>query len=152
MRLLCRLCVLTGLLLAITACSTSERASRAEPTPEGLAGTSWRLVQFQGGDDQVLKPDDRSKYTVQFNADGTVSVRLDCNRGRGTWKSSAPPQLELTPLALSRAMCPQMALHDQLAKQWTFIRSYLIRDAHLFLSLTADAGTYEFEPTKAETP
>jgi para-nitrobenzyl esterase len=152
MRLPSRLCVLTGLLLAITACSTSERASRAAPASAGLAGTSWHLVQFQGADDKVLKPDDPSKYSVEFNEDRTVSVRLDCNRGRGTWKSTAPPQLELTPLALSRAMCPQMTLHDQIATQWTFIRSYLIRDTHLFLSLMADAGIYEFEPTKAETP
>jgi hypothetical protein len=31
-------------------------------------------------------------------------------------------------------------------KQWAHIRSYVIRDEHLFLALMADGGIYEFEP------
>jgi para-nitrobenzyl esterase len=140
---------LAGVLMIASGCSTTESPSAAPSA--GLSGTSWRLVQFQGGDDRVLKPDDPAKYTVQFNADGTVAVRLDCNRGRGTWKSPESARLELGPLALTRAMCSEMALHDQIAKQWTFIRSYVIRDGHLFLSLMADGGIYELEPMKPET-
>src|SRR5262249_11396752 len=96
-----------------------------------------------------LKPDSASNYTVEFRTDSTVAVRLDCNRGRGTWVSRSASQLELGPLALTRAMCPHMALHDQLAKQWPSIRSYVLRDTHLFLSLMADGGTYEFEPANS---
>jgi para-nitrobenzyl esterase len=33
-----------------------------------------------------------------------------------------------------------------MVKQWGYIRSYLIKDGHLFLSLMADGGIYEFEP------
>jgi len=40
--------------------------------PQTLAGTSWQLVKFQGGDGTILSPDDRSKYTLDFNANGTV--------------------------------------------------------------------------------
>ena len=112
-----------------------------------LAGTSWQLIKFQDGDDAVLTPDDRSKYTITFDKGGNVSARVDCNRGRGTWKSSGPGQLQFGPLALTRAMCPAGSLHDQIAKQWTNIRSYVIKDGHLFLSLMADGGIYEFEPT-----
>jgi heat shock protein HslJ len=61
-----------------------------------------------------------------------------------------PGQLEFGPLASTRAMCPPGSLHDQMAKQWSAIRSYLVRDGHLFLSLMADGGIYEFEPL--ETP
>jgi para-nitrobenzyl esterase len=31
-------------------------------------------------------------------------------------------------------------------KQWGNVRSYVIRDGHLFLALMADGGIYEFEP------
>jgi len=41
---------------------------------------------------------------------------------------------------------------DQIVKQWGFIRSYLIKDGHLFLSLMADGGVYEFEPIDAANP
>ena len=112
----------------------------------GLAGTSWQLVKFQGSDDTTLTPDDRSNYTVEFGAGGQLTARLDCNRGRGTWKSTSSSQIALGPLALTRALCPPGSMHDQIVKQWGNIRSYVIRDGHLFLALMADGGIYEFEP------
>jgi para-nitrobenzyl esterase len=103
-------------------------------------------VKFQGGDDKTLTPDDRSKYTLAFGAEGGVSARFDCNRGRGTWTSPDGVQLELGPLALTRATCPPGSLHDRLIKDWGYVRSNVIKDGHLFLSLMADGGIYEFEP------
>ncbi len=48
-------------------------------------------------------------------------------------------------------MCPPGSLHDQIVKQWGNIRSYVMKDGHLFLSLMADGGIYEFEPaTKSQ--
>jgi para-nitrobenzyl esterase len=41
---------------------------------------------------------------------------------------------------------PAWALHDRIVKHWSLIRSFVIRDGHLFLSLMADGGIYEFEP------
>jgi len=118
----------------------------AQPAPDSLAGTSWQLVRFRGGDDTVLTPDDKAKYTVAFAADGSVSVRLDCNRGRGTWKSAGRNQIEFGPMALTRAMCPPGSLHDRIVRQWPYVRSYVIRGGRLFLSLMADGGIYELEP------
>jgi len=115
-------------------------------TPSPLQGTRWRLVRFQGGDDTTLTPDDRAKYTIEFGAGGRLTARIDCNRGRGTWKSSGASQLELGPLALTRAKCPDGSLHDRIVKHWSYIRSYVIKDGHLFLALMADGGIYEFEP------
>jgi putative lipoprotein len=122
----------------------------SQNTQAGLGGTSWRLVKFQGGDETTLTPDDPAKYTIAFETDGRLRARIDCNRGMGTWKSSAPPQLEFGPLALTRALCPPGSLHDQLVRQWPYVRSYVMRDGHLFLSLMADGGIYEFEPMSGE--
>ena len=113
-----------------------------------LAGTSWQLVRFQGGDDTSMTPDDRSKYTIAFGADGQVTARIDCNRGRGTWRPSGVSQVALGPLALTRAQCPVGSMHDQIVKQWTSIRTYLLREGRLFLLLVADGGAYEFEPAR----
>ena len=120
----------------------------SQNAPTTLAGTSWQLVAFRGGDDTTLTPGDGARYTIAFDADGNVAVRLDCNRGHGTWKSAGPNQLEFGPLALTRAMCPPGSLHDHMVKQWPYIRSYILREGHLFLSLMADGGVYEFEPAK----
>jgi para-nitrobenzyl esterase len=118
----------------------------AQVTTPGLDGTSWRLVRFQGGDDTVLTPDEKTKYTMAFDAEGRVSMRIDCNRGSGTWESSGPSQLRFGPLALTRAMCPPAPLNERLARDWDYVRSYVMKDGHLFLSLMADGGIYEFEP------
>lgn len=121
----------------------------------GLGGTSWQLVRFQGSDDKLLTPDDPAKYTIAFGTDGSVSARIDCNRGRGTWKSSGPNQLQFGPLALTRAMCPPGSLHDRMVKDWEFVRSYILKDGYLFPALMADGGIYEFEPiggSKAAAP
>ena len=135
-----------GALLLTSSCARMP----PQEMPAGLDGTSWQLVRFQGGDDKVLAPDDRAKYTIAFGADGVVRVRIDCNRGRGTWSSPGTNQLQLRPLALTHAMCPPGSLHDHIVKQWAFIRSYVFRDGRLFLSLMADGGIYEFEPLKGQ--
>jgi para-nitrobenzyl esterase len=131
------------LALALWPAVPHAQAPSAEAAQD-LAG-AWQLVRFQGGDDRVLVPDDKGKYTIAFDAAGGVSVRIDCNRGRGAWQSAARGQLGFGPMALTRAMCPPAALSDRLAKDWSFVRSYVVRDGRLFLSLMADAGIYEFE-------
>lgn len=127
-------------------------AAGCAPTPKvqlgGIGETSWQLVKFQGGDGAVLTPDDRTKYTLAFTNDGYVSARFDCNRGRGTWILNGPNEIRFGPMALTRANCPPGSLHDHLVKQWPSIRSYTLKGGHLFLALMADAGSYEFEPTR----
>ena len=152
--------LVAGLLVAILHCKpapeqpanmNSSTQDTAQDRSAGLGGTSWRLVQFEGGDGTTLKPDDRAKYTIAFGTDGRLDARLDCNRGTSTWKSSAPSHLELGTLALTRAKCPPESLHDQMVKQWPYVRSYVMKDGHLFVSLMADGGIYEFEPLKTDT-
>ena len=120
----------------------------APAAPQTLDGTSWQLVRFQGGDDKVLVPDDRSKYTLSFGADGRLSARIDCNRGSGSWKSPVKGRLELGAMAVTRAMCPPGSLHDPIVRQLPYVRSYVIKDGRLFLSLIADGGVYELEPAR----
>ena len=124
----------------------TQPSAPASGAVTGFAGTSWQLVKFQSMDDTTLTPDDRAKYTIEFAAGGKLIVRVDCNRGTGTWKSAGPSQIEFGPLALTRAQCPAGSLHDQIVKQWPNIRSYVLRDGHLFLALKMDSGIYEFEP------
>jgi heat shock protein HslJ len=134
---------LSLILVHVTTAAASQQPPTAASPP---AGTSWQLVRFQGGDGKELTPDDRSKYTIAFDKSGNLTARIDCNRGRGTWASTGPGNLLFSPMALTRAMCPPGSLHDQIARQWTNIRSYVLKGGHLFLSLMADGGIYEFEP------
>jgi para-nitrobenzyl esterase len=110
------------------------------------AGTSWKLVKIAYSDDTIHKPDNLTKYTLTFLDKTHVPARIDCNRGTGTWKSTAPGKLEFGPIATTRAMCPPASLYDLVMRDLPNFRSYLLKDGKLFLALMVDGGIYEFEP------
>ena len=113
--------------------------------PAGLPNTSWQLLEIRNADGTSLHLDDSSKYTVTFEADGSLTAQVDCNRGKGTWKSTSPGQIELGPMALTRAMCPPGSLSDRVAKDLSTAQSYTIESGQLHLTLST-GGYYEFEP------
>ena len=123
-----------------------------------LAGTGWRLVEFQSMDDTIgtVRPDDPSLYTMDLNNDGTVTMRLNCNRASGTWSiepGSNPDsgRFEFGPLATTRALCPPPSMDESIAAQSAYIRSYVLKEGRLYLSLMADGGIYAWEQTSGET-
>ena len=133
----------------LAACATIAQTP-PQSSSQQLEGSSWQLVKLEGADRKAVTPGDKAKYTIAFDADGGLTARIDCNRGRGTWKSPGPGELQLSPLALTRAMCPPGSLHDRIVKDLGTVRSYAITGGHLFLSLGADAGSYELEPAGAK--
>lgn len=124
------------------------------PAPAGgpLAGTRWRLVELQSMDDAqgTSKPSSPASYTMRLDADGRVSMTLNCNQGTGTWKATAASadsgSFEFGPLAVTRALCPPPSLDERIAAQAQYVRSYLLRDGKLNLSLMADGGIQVWEP------
>ena len=154
MRRLDRRGVMLCLGMLAAACASNRPPTVSEPAGQdpppaaaasSLQGTRWQLVRFQGSDGTVLTPDDKAKYTIDFDAEGRLAARIDCNRGSGTWRVTGQNQLALGPMAMTRAACPPGSLHDQIVRQWGFVRSFLIKGDRLFLSLMADGGVYEFE-------
>jgi para-nitrobenzyl esterase len=143
------------MLVTLNACSspapdaapTASPAAAPATAAAGLTGTSWRLVQISMSDGVTRPAIDRSRYTIGFGENDLLNVRFDCNRGRGSWKSSGSGQLEFGAVSLTRMACPMGSLHDELVRQWPYVRSYVIKDGRLYLSLMADGGTIEFEPS-----
>jgi para-nitrobenzyl esterase len=111
-----------------------------------LIGITWKLVKITYSDDTIFKPDDPAKYTLTFQDDGQVAVRIDCNRGYGTWNASAPGKLEFGSLTTTQTMCPPGSLYGLVIRDLPNFRSYLLKDGKLFLALMADGGIYEFAP------
>ena len=135
--------------MAIASAPTNSHLTFAGQKPGAaneLAGTSWKLVKFQGGDETTLVPDDGSKYTVTFGRDGRISARVDCNRASSTWKSGGGNQLQFGSWSRTSAKCAQGSLHDKIVNEGANVRSYSIKNGHLFLSGMAAGGYYELEP------
>lgn len=154
LRLLCAPVLVCALLPTLSHSSSEQRtivpstapvasAVIADPT---LAGTAWQLVEITSMNDRVDTPDDRSLYTVEFKADGSLQIRADCNRGVGSWTSASPGQLQFSHIAATQALCPPHSLHDRYMAEFPWVRSYVIKDGHLFLATMADGSIIEFEP------
>jgi len=132
----------------------AQRGSGSSPAPPArLANTDWRLVEFQSMDDATgtIRPKDPSLFTMRLNADGTVTMRLDCNRATGTWSAQPGPdgssgRFEFGPLAGTRALCPPPRLDERVTGQAQYVRSFLLKDGRLHLSLMADGGIFVWAP------
>lgn len=128
--------------------AVAMRQPQIQEPRRSLAGTSWSLVHFQSSDDSIGKivPPRLERYSLQFAADGTLSLQLDCNRARGRWEatpsSGSGGPLKITGGAMTRAMCGPGALDTRIARDLAFVRSYTIAGGRLSLALEADAGFY----------
>jgi len=138
---------------ATDATPASSPASAADSLPAALIGTSWRWVSFQSMDDATgtVRPDDPDAYTLRLAADGSVGMTLDCNQGRGSWTASAGESgvggsFTFGALAVTRALCPPPSLGERVASDAEYVRSWLLEDGRLHLSLLADGGIYTWEP------
>jgi len=91
------------------------------------------FIRWQGSAADVSSLD----LAVQVTRDALAAASFD---------PAEASQLVFGPMAMTRAMCPPGSLHDRIVKDMPYVRSYVIKDGHLFLSLMADGGIYELEP------
>ena len=146
-----RVLLIAGILAASATMSVAGCGSTASADP--LTGTTWRLLGIESMAPQEQPSttiDDPSKYTVTFGDDGRAAFQVDCNRGNASWEisASAPDSGTLTfgPIALTRMMCPQPSADARVAAALGYVRSFLLSDGKLHLSLLADSGIMHWEP------
>ncbi len=139
-------CLVLAAGLLLEACHAQPRA-----TPS-LAATSWQLAELRsfGSAGTIVRPDDPAKYELDFAADGSLAMRLDCNRGAARWSAQATPEgygeLAITQAAMTRAMCPPGSLDNRIAQEIALVRRYSIEDGRLALILDADHGMQVWLP------
>ena len=137
--------MLTGIAVVTSLVAHGQKSSSSV-----LSGTSWQLVRMKAPDEQTFTPGDKSKYTITFRANGRVTARVDCNRAGSTWKATANGELQFGSWSRTTAKCGPGSLHDQIVTEGASVRSFAIKDGHLFLSGLAAGGYYELEPMSAE--
>ncbi|MGV1088462.1 MAG: META domain-containing protein [Mycobacterium sp.] len=138
--------ILPALALAMAGCGS---AAAADP----LTGTSWQLLSIESmspAEEPSTTIDEPGLYMVTFGDDDRASFQVHCNRGSSTWQATAaaPDSGSLTfgPMALTRMMCPQPSPDTKVTAALGRVRSYLIADGKLHLSLEADGGIMHWKP------
>ena len=142
-----------GLMVVVAALAVAACASTPALRPKSqLAGTSWQLQAIQSMEDAqgTTRISDPARFTLHFDASGRTSLRLDCNRGTGTWQAVAAGDssgsLKFGPIAATRALCHPPNLDERVVRDLGYVRGYLLRDGKLYLSLMADGGIYQWAP------
>ncbi|WP_347221955.1 META domain-containing protein [Mycolicibacterium poriferae] len=145
-------------LAAATVALLTGCSAPAAEAATSLDGTAWRLTEIQSMDDAqgtTAVPADQ-RYTVDFGVregeSGPASFQIDCNRGSSTWQMSADDsgtsgRLTFGPIAVTEMACPPGSLDQRVTRALTAVRSYLLQDGRLHLSLFADSGILTWEPT-----
>jgi len=101
-------------------------------------------------DDTTLEVDDPARYTLEIRADG-VFVLADCNRGRGGVELEGS-MIEFTEIATTRMACPPESLANRYLSHLEYVRSWVLSDGNLYLSLMADGGILRFRPGGEDSP
>lgn len=109
-----------------------------------LTGVVWEWQRFEGGDGSVVAPDNPSFYTLEFFPDGSLTARLDCNQGAGTYSTDGA-MIELM-VASTLIGCSEGSLGAEFGGYLAEANTYVIRDGQLALSLPLDSGIVFFNP------
>jgi len=144
-------CLVLVLPFTLFACSGGGGENVDETAPEAgepgvVSGPQgrWEWISFQGMDDGTLDVSDPTLYTLEIRDDG-ASIRADCNTGTGSLELEGP-QLQFGPIATTMMACPDASLADRYLKYLEYVRSWVLENGHLYLSLYADGGIMEFRP------
>ena len=111
----------------------------------GIIGPVWQWTQTLYNDDRTVVPADPENYTVQFQEDGTISVKADCNVKGGTYSIPRGEKtifIEITQSTI--AACPEGSLEDEFVKGLSAATIYFIQNGDLCLDLKYDSGTMQF--------
>ena len=106
-------------------------------------GIVWSWIGTQTSDGGGVVPEGRERYTLEFLAGGTVSVRADCNRGSATYVRNGN-SLGIGPIALTRMACPSDTRDAEFVKGLAAVSGHQLRGSDLVLTLKADSGSMRF--------
>ncbi|MEA3292453.1 MAG: META domain-containing protein [Pseudomonadota bacterium] len=124
---------------AISANEEKEKRHDAERLP----GVVWQWVGFTDPVNAPLTINNPEQYTLEFLADGMVSVGADCNRAGGSYAADRG-SLQIAFGPMTTAACLPGSLGDKFVQNLSYGAVYFFQDDRLFIDMMADGGTLEF--------
>ncbi len=121
------------------------------PAGPGLVGATWQWAGLTTPLEQT-EIADPSRYTIQFNLDGTASIMADCNLVGATYSADAAGAITISLGPSTLALCPEDSQDQLFLQSLGSAAIYFNEDGQLFLDLMADAGTMRFIPSIAGAP
>lgn len=111
----------------------------------GIVGVTWEWVESLYSDDSGITVTVPSSYTLTLLPDGSVTLRVDCNLGGGTYTLDGS-LLTLDVAVLTRVACPEGTLSEVFMRDLSAAATYVMDGEDLVINLFADAGNMHFRP------
>ena len=102
---------------------------------------SWQHSDIAGQRIDIEGPE---RYTIDFQSDGDVRVRADCNRGAGRYAEAANRGLSLSSIATTKMGCPGGSRGSEFVRELENVERYEMVGSDLVLVLKENAGTMRF--------
>jgi heat shock protein HslJ len=134
-----------SLLRKLPADPAAPPAEGREPPEALFAPGGWRLAELRGR--PVAATPGRRVPTVTFVREGSaVGGFAGCNRFSGRFEHAAGRRLRLSPLAVTRMACPDMALEDAFLRALAEVEAYRLDGAALELRRAGEAPLARLAP------
>jgi para-nitrobenzyl esterase len=114
--------------------------------PVALAGTSWAWQRSDGPTGRTEVAQDPSRYTIRFGVEGALALRVDCNRGRGSYRAGPDGSLALSRLATTKKRCPEGSQDQAFLRALRGVTAYAIEGDGLVLR--GGEATMHFVPAR----
>jgi heat shock protein HslJ len=127
---------------------SSEVVEDSATTPQ-LVGPVWQWQQSQMSDGMTWEPPDPASYTIEFTAEGQVSIQADCNKASGGYTSDGS-SLTITLGPMTLAACPPQSLSDQYLAQLGAAATYSFQEGDLYIDLRDGSGRMHFSAAASQ--
>jgi heat shock protein HslJ len=127
-----------------------QRAENPSPDLIGvyLAGTSWKWLEFDSSDGEVIAPHNSDEYTLTFKEDGGLEIQADCNFVEGSYVVDGD-SLIIQLGSPGPALCSPGSLSDRYMQLIGDATTYLFTEnSELAISVIYDSGILFFVPAK----
>lgn len=143
---------LAGLVVLMTLAGpvTGRTSAGQPPNGSALTGVVWQWQQTITNSDSTA-PGDPGRYTIEFQPEGRVNVRADCNRGSGSYEATGG-RLTFGPIATTLIACPPGSLDSQFLRQLDDAAVYTIDENKLYIGLESSVAVMTFvNPAAAQS-
>ena len=128
---------------------TATPAEETNSEEGSLTGTTWMWSSFTSPVEQY-EVENPENYTVDFQEDGTVNIKADCNNASGTYTVDGK-SITITLGPMTMAACPPESKSDDFVKYLDSAAIYFFQDADLYIDLKVDSGTMQFSSSASNS-
>ena len=126
---------------------TAPPGDRGEQVIPELTGQVWQWVDLTTPV-ETISAVDPARYTIEFMADGTASIKADCNQVQASYVADGSGAIVITLGPSTMAACPEDTQDQLFLGALATAANYFSfeLDNSLFIDQFADSGTLRFQP------